>query len=148
MKSSRTAFSSPSRIPARLVATLALALAAASSARADDFYWDADGSSSSTIGGTGTWDTSSSLWRSSPSTGTLGAWSNSGSNNDALLQGTAGTLTLSSGIRVNDISSAPSFGTSYTIAGSTSNLTLAVHPNPCSMSPAAAHWLSLPVSRA
>jgi|GEM_PF-904020 len=124
MKSSRTAFSSPSRIPARLVATLALALAAASSARADDFYWDADGSSSSTIGGTGTWDTSSSLWRSSTSTGTLGAWSNSGSNNDALLQGTAGTLTLSSGIRVNDISSAPSFGTSYTIAGSTSNLTL------------------------
>lgn len=123
MKSSRTVSVSPSRIPARLVASLALALVAAGAARAADFYWDADGASSGTIGGTGAWDTSSLLWRSYNSTGTLGAWSNSGSNNDALLQGTAGTLTLNSGISVNDISVAPSSGTSYTIAG-TGNLTL------------------------
>lgn len=123
MKSSRTVSVSPRRIPARLVASLALALVAAGAARAADFYWDADGASSGTIGGTGAWDTSSLLWRSYNSTGTLGAWSNSGSNNDALLQGTAGTLTLNSGISVNDISVAPSSGTSYTIAG-TGNLTL------------------------
>lgn len=56
-------------------------------------YWDASGSASGT-GGTGNWGTSNT-WRSGSDTGTLGTWVNDGTQN-AILAGTAGTLTVGS----------------------------------------------------
>ena len=85
--------------------------------QASDLYWDADGDSTSATGGTGNWETSTSLWRSTSFTGSLGAWTNSGNNNDAILGGTAGTLTLTTGISVNDITVNPIPSGIYSITG-------------------------------
>jgi fibronectin-binding autotransporter adhesin len=71
---------------------------------------------STTGGGTGesdTWDTTSANWVS-PTT-----WPSSGTDNDALFDGTAGTVTISGGVTANDIT----FGvTGYTVTGSTLTL--------------------------
>ncbi|MDZ4848114.1 MAG: autotransporter-associated beta strand repeat-containing protein [Pirellulaceae bacterium] len=91
---------------------------------AADFFWDADGNSKLATGGTGNWDTGASIWRAGSDTGTLVPWTNAGSNNDAFLAGTAGTLTLTSGISVNDITVNPSPAGTYTIAGAAQTLTL------------------------
>jgi fibronectin-binding autotransporter adhesin len=57
-------------------------------------YWDANGGTSGT-GGTGAWNTSSSLWRGGSATGTLGVWANPASPPDAaFFGGTAGTVTI------------------------------------------------------
>lgn len=70
-------------------------------ASAVDRYWDANGATEG-LGGTGTWDASSALWRTgtdaSNQGGTLGAWLNyaSDSASNAVLSGTNGTLTASS----------------------------------------------------
>jgi fibronectin-binding autotransporter adhesin len=93
-------------------------------APAATLYWDANGATAGT-GGTGNWETTSSLWRAGSDTGTLGIWSNIGGDNDAILGGTAGTLTLTTGISVNDITVNPTSGTAYTIAGAAQTLTLA-----------------------
>ncbi|MCX6857361.1 MAG: hypothetical protein NTV80_20925 [Verrucomicrobia bacterium] len=93
-------------------------------ARAATFFWDANGATAGT-GGTGNWETTSSLWRASSDTGTLGIWSNIGGDNDAFLGGAAGTLTLTTGIAVNDITVDPTSGTAYIIGGATQTLTLA-----------------------
>jgi len=81
-----------------------------------DFFWDQNGAPSGT-GGTGNWDTSSSLWRSGSSTGPLGIWS---TGNNAILGGTAGTVTLNTtGIAVTGLT----FLTAgYTVAGSATNI--------------------------
>lgn len=57
-------------------------------------YWDPNGATSGT-GGTGTWNTSASIWRDGSVTGSLKPWSN---GNQAVLGGTAGTVTLSTNI--------------------------------------------------
>ena len=78
-------------------------------------YWDADGDSSSAVGGSGTWNTSSSCWRIGSETGTLTTWQ---AGSDAVFPGTAGTVSMGSGVSVN----APSitFQTSgYTIQSNT-----------------------------
>ena len=54
----------------------------------------------------------------------MGTWPASGSNNDANLGGTAGTLTLNTGISVNDITVSPSPSGNYIIAGIGQTLTL------------------------
>lgn len=107
-------------------ASIAVLLAAfsATESRAATYYWDADAAGSAATGGTGNWDVASSLWRSVSDTGALTTWTNVGNNNDAFLVGTAGTLTLTTGISVNDISVAPTSGTAYIIAGATQTLTL------------------------
>lgn len=46
-------------------------LLATHSAFATTFFWDSDGAGSAGTGGTGTWNASSSLWRSGTNTGTL-----------------------------------------------------------------------------
>ena len=106
-----------------LVGTIA-ALLAGQPARAAVYFWDADADTTAATGGTGNWDTATSLWRAGSDTGSLGIWSNIGGDNDAHLGGTAGTLTLTTGISVNDITVNPTSGTAYTIAG-TQILTLA-----------------------
>ncbi len=91
---------------------------------AADYFWDADGDGSAAIGGTGSWDTTAALWRLGSSTGPLNPWGNPGENNDALLQGTAGMLTLSTGISVNDLFVAPTAAGAYTVTGTSQTLTL------------------------
>lgn len=109
---------------AAVLASLALA-ALTPAVRAVDYYWDADADTSAAIGGTGPWDTTSLLWRLASPTGTLTTYPVAGPNNDAFLQGTAGTLTLSGGpIFVNDLDVAPTTGTAYTVAGATQTLVL------------------------
>ncbi|MCY2974758.1 MAG: autotransporter-associated beta strand repeat-containing protein [Planctomycetota bacterium] len=86
-------------------------------AQTNNLYWDADANTSAAIGGTGSWDTTTSLWRSVSETGALGTWTNAGPDNNAFLKGTAGTLTLTTGISVNDITVDPSSAGTYVITG-------------------------------
>jgi fibronectin-binding autotransporter adhesin len=92
-------------------------------AQAATLYWDANGATAGT-GGNGNWETTSSLWRLDSDTGALGTWTNIGSNNDAVLAGSAGTATLTANISVNDITVSPSPSGTYTIAGIGQTLTL------------------------
>ena len=107
-------------------ATLSIALLvgmAVANVQAATLYWDANGAAAGT-GGTGSWDTTSSLWRLDSDTGALGTWTNIGSNNDAVLAGSTGTATLTANISVNDITVNPSPSGTYTIAGGGQTLTL------------------------
>ena len=65
-------------------------------------FWDADGSTTAATGGTGNWDSTSSLWRSGSSTGTLGLWLNDGTA-AATFGGTAGTISLTENISINSL---------------------------------------------
>jgi autotransporter-associated beta strand protein len=100
---------------------MCLGLAAVGNAWGQTLYWDADGNTSDATGGMGNWDTSSSLWRSGSAVGPLQAWTNIGPR-DAYLGGTAGTLTLTTAITVNDITVAPTLGTNYAITSNTLTL--------------------------
>jgi autotransporter-associated beta strand protein len=81
-----------------------------SPAAAVTFTWSPDGAD----GGTGTWDTTLTNWNA----GAV-AWPTSGTDNDASFAGTAGTVTISGGVTVNDVS----FGTAgYTVTGGTMTL--------------------------
>jgi len=89
------------------------------SASATVLYWDSDGAGSSALGGSGTWDTTSLLWRSGATTGTLVAYANTALTGTARLGGTAGTLTIKTGTTIN--ANQVIFNTSgYTIAGADS----------------------------
>lgn len=66
---------------------------------AAEFYWTADGS---TLGGSGTWNTTSSLWRSGSATGPLTTFV-SATTSQAFLQGTSGTLTTNGTPQFNRI---------------------------------------------
>ncbi len=85
-----------------------------------DLYWDADGNTSAVTGGTGTWDTTSSLWRNGSSTGTLQAYDNSSpSGVIAQFGGTAGAVNVSGTLNVGGIT----FGVGgYTLNNGTLNL--------------------------
>jgi autotransporter-associated beta strand protein len=81
--------------------------------RAATFTWNG----STTGGGTGasdTWDTTAVNW-----TGAGTVWPTTGTDNDAVFAGTAGTVTIASGVTANDIT----FSTAgYTISGGTLTL--------------------------
>ena len=85
-------------------------------------YWDANGNTAG-VGGTGTWDTSTSREWSTSNTGSVfsgsGRWTNSTSLPDnAVFLGTVGTVTTGGAVQVGNIT----FGVSgYTLAGTASN---------------------------
>lgn len=81
------------------------------------FYWDSDGTTTTGVGGSGTWDTASSVWRSGSEIGTLTTFS-SVDTSDVFLTGTAGTLTLASNITLHQLTIGGTSGT-YTITGNT-----------------------------
>jgi autotransporter-associated beta strand protein len=88
------------------------------------YYWDANGNTAG-LGGTGAWDTTSSLWTTdvSGSTGSTQYPNATGAMTEADFSGTAGVVTLASGtaITVNGIK----FGTTgYTITGADDTATL------------------------
>lgn len=95
-------------------------------ATAADLYWDADANTSAATGGTGTWDTSSALWRLSSSTGTLQAYDNtSPSGVIARFGGTAGIVTLSGTLNAGGLN----FGVGgYTLTGGTLNIAPSTSP--------------------
>ena len=111
-------------VHALYVIILLIVCSAVSMLKAATLYWDADGSTTTATGGTGNWDTSTLLWRTGSSLGVLGTWPTSGGDNDANLSGTSGTLTLTTGVSVNDISVNPSPSGTYTITGSGQTLSL------------------------
>ncbi|MCE9533589.1 MAG: hypothetical protein K8T89_21060, partial [Planctomycetes bacterium] len=86
---------------------------------ATNYVWDADGAGAGQ-GGTGDWNTSSALWFTSIYT----TWPTIAGDNDAILAGTAGTLTLTTTIFVNDITVAPTINSVYVITGATQVLNL------------------------
>lgn len=64
------------------------------------YYWDSNGGGGST-GGSGTWDTTQSLWRQGSSGGTLMTWPNGNPNADiAYFDGTTGTVTINGGTTI------------------------------------------------
>ena len=92
-----------------------------------DLYWDADGATTAATGGTGTWNTSSALWRLTTATGSLQNYDNtSPSVITAHLGGTAGTLTIASGVTINVNSLVFDAGATgnYTLAGANSTTSI------------------------
>lgn len=104
----------------RLGVLMGLASLYASPTMAADKYWDVNGGSAGS-GGTGTWDTSLALWNAANDgvAGPFTPWSNANIDN-AIFAGTAGTVTLGTGITANTLT----FNVNgYTLTGGT--LTLA-----------------------
>ncbi len=65
---------------------------------ATTYTWDQNGGGVGT-GGSGPWDTTSLFWNSGANT-----WPTSGTDNDALFGGTAGTVTIQAGgVTANDV---------------------------------------------
>lgn len=97
---------------------LGLGIAAAcmtpASLRADNLFWDANGAAAN-VGGSGTWDTTSPLWRLDSTTGALQTYTNSSGNMTANFAPTAGTVTIASGTAVN--ANLINVTANYTIAG-------------------------------
>lgn len=85
--------------PVLVLAAVAIVSLVARGAVAVDYYWTADGTN---LGGSGTWNTTSSLWRSGSSTGTLTTFV-SATTSQAFLQGTSGTLTTNGTPQFNRI---------------------------------------------
>jgi autotransporter-associated beta strand protein len=90
MKSKSNPFLKSAALAASIVLTLGQAASAA------DFYWDFNGATTTATGGAGNWSTAST-WRDSSSTGTLGNWVD---GNTAVLGGTAGAVTITSGVTI------------------------------------------------
>lgn len=82
-----------------LVLSVAAAALTADMSSAVEYYWTADGTS---LGGNGTWNTSSANWFVGSSSGSLGTFV-SGSTSQAFLQGTSGTLTATGTPQFNRI---------------------------------------------
>jgi hypothetical protein len=82
-----------------------------------DLYWDADGATSATVGGTGVWNTTNSNWRIGSTTGTLTTWI-SGSN--VFFPGTAGYVQMSSDMTVNNVEFTNTSG-SYSVGSATTS---------------------------
>ncbi|HSH39583.1 MAG TPA: autotransporter-associated beta strand repeat-containing protein [Chthoniobacterales bacterium] len=80
-----------------MVAALVVGCVAPPSRAQTSQYWDINGSASG-FGGTGTWDTVTPNWNDSTGTGTAAPWTN---GNNAFFQGTAGTVTLTSGLNAS-----------------------------------------------
>ncbi|MCE9631163.1 MAG: autotransporter-associated beta strand repeat-containing protein, partial [Planctomycetia bacterium] len=105
-------------------------LASVSTSAAADYYWDADGSSSASTGGTGMWDTTSSLWRTGSAAGALAAWpNNTGTPDSAFFSGTSGTVTIADAMAIT--AGGLTFTANYTIdRAGTGSLTLAGASSP------------------
>ncbi|MBZ9806239.1 autotransporter-associated beta strand repeat-containing protein, partial [Mesorhizobium sp. ES1-6] len=105
-----------------LLSTVLLGVASGP-ASAADLYWDANNTGVG-LGGAGTWDTTSSTWNTTGNgvAGPFTIWNNAALD-DAIFQGTVGTVTLGAPITVHNLT----FNTAtYTIAGTGGNtLTLA-----------------------
>ena len=76
----------------RLVGCFCLFMSLALASQAGQYWWDADGAGAN-LGGSGNWDTSSSLWRTPGSTDALTTWNNDGTH-EAVFTNAAGTVTL------------------------------------------------------
>src|SRR5688572_26161934 len=104
--------------PLRIGVLLAL-LAVYTPADAANRFWDVNGTAV-LRGGTGTWDTTSAFW--SPNgdgvSGPFSPWNN-GALDDAFFGGTAGTVTLGTGITVHNLTFEAN---GYTITGNTLTL--------------------------
>ncbi len=93
---------------------IALVLAGSPEAHAAAVQWDVNGAAVG-AGGTGAWNTSSAFWFDG---GSYAAWSNAALN-DAVFAGTAGTVTLSTGVTVHNLQ----FDTTgYIVTGNTLTL--------------------------
>ena len=93
-----------------LVLTVVAAALPASVAPAVEYSWTADGTS---LGGSGTWNTTSSNWFVGSSSGSLGTFV-SATSSQAFLQGTSGTLTATGTPQFNRISVTSG---SFTVSG-------------------------------
>src|SRR5262249_48328410 len=100
-----------------IAAAMTLLLAQGPHLGATELYWDINGASAG-LGGTGTWNTSTANWNNSSGTGTPLIWNNSAPD-DAVFQGTAGTVTLGSSINFGRITFKAD---GYTVTGNTLNL--------------------------
>src|SRR6478735_2905784 len=89
--------------------SLVMLLFAVTQGTAATYYWDANGSTAG-VGGSGTWDTTTSLWRLTTDTGTLSTYV-SADTSDAYLTGTAGTLTLASDMNFHTLTFGATSGT-------------------------------------
>ena len=96
----------------QLIVIIALVLVAGA-ALAGNLYWSGDGSSQ---GGAGTWDTTTARWGASAG-GPFGTFWNNGNNDTAIFGGTAGTVTLGTGISVGGLTFSDSVG--YNITANT-----------------------------
>ncbi|HEX2888801.1 autotransporter-associated beta strand repeat-containing protein, partial [Vineibacter terrae] len=99
---------------------LLVGLAAVPASAQQTWYWDVNGTALG-IGGTGTWDTTSAFWNqdSNGVSGPMGLWNNAAGDN-AIFNGTAGTVTLGGPMTAHNLT----FGVAgYTLAGSTLTLT-------------------------
>ena len=95
-------------LSARLSLLVSCIQFASVAALAQTYTWDPNGSGGGT-GGTGNWDTSSLFWNNGND-----SWPTTGTSNVASFGGTAGTVTLTSGLAANQLS----FGTTgYTLTG-------------------------------
>lgn len=89
----------------RLASCAALAIAVALTptdrAPAAEYFWDPDGAASSTVGGSGTWDLTSSLWRIGSTTGSLTTWPNLDVDTAAFATiGTPATVTIADAVTI------------------------------------------------
>ncbi|MCA0014763.1 autotransporter-associated beta strand repeat-containing protein [Mesorhizobium sp. B292B1B] len=98
-------------------------------AGAADLYWDANNSGIG-IGGTGTWDTSTSSWNTTGNdvAGPFTTW-NSATPDNAIFQGTAGTVTLGAPITAGsltfNVNGYNITGSTLTLGGATPTITAA-----------------------
>ena len=110
-------------------------------------YWDPQQSGGSNLGGSGTWTNGGTALWYNPATQTDVAW-NSASGDVAIFEGTAGAVTVNSGVTASSIGFQSN---NYTLSSGTSRLRRAIPPvGPAvrlmsvAVSPAPSH----PVSRA
>ncbi|MDG4879059.1 autotransporter-associated beta strand repeat-containing protein, partial [Mesorhizobium sp. WSM4935] len=118
------------RLAGRLVPALLIAGFAAGSASAASRYWDVNGTTAG-LGGSGTWDTSSSFWSNNGDglSGPYTPWvNNAGSPDVAIFGGTAGTVTLGAPITANGLTFQTTGyvinGGTLTLGGTTPTITL------------------------
>ena len=72
--------------------------------QAASYFWDGTSTTADADGGSGTWDTTSTNWDTLATAGADIAWPSSGTDNDAVFGGTAGTVTVDAGgVIANDI---------------------------------------------
>ncbi len=101
---------SPNLLAASL---LALTLNPIIPAHAANLFWDGTDSTAEADGGLGTWDSSTTNWSTAATAGSATAWTNA-NNDTAVFGGTAGTVTLGTGITVGGLQ----FDTAgYTVSG-------------------------------
>ncbi len=108
------------------ITLLALAFGLQFPASATSFFWDGTSTNGDANGGNGTWNTVLSNWDSLATVGADITWPSTGTDNDAVFGGTAGTVTINTGgVTANDVTFST---TNYTIggAGLTLNGTLPV----------------------